>query len=326
MKPLDVAVFALIMLLSMALISDLVVDWEKDKRNTQYSYEEVFKAAVDDTGAYMSQLEAQQTESGIRYSKEKELNIDLEIINTFFGNLAMKLGVEGNPNAIQDLMLHVPAMAFVRYDGYNVVTLSHEYNSKGSSELYPTIHPLRPYTYELPTGNIIYFTLDNNMKLYDPSTNQYFEGTYEEVKAVRDLSPLTSVTKFEEARKKAVAKSIEEGLAGAVNLHTELIKNIGLTVKFNLPSDPVGDSIDNLGFYAFLQGYPLPGGELLTSYAFGGGQVKKRNEYAGVIRSDGRHVAYDVRCGVPPGSVVIENLYSDEEAARKGYFVEDCGL
>lgn len=324
MKPHDVASFCLIILLSLAFLSDTMYFSSQVEKSTQEIYSDSFKSAVDDMGAYMSELEAQQIGSGVRYSKEKELNMDLEIVNMFYANLALKLGVEGDPRALQDLMLHIPAMAFVRYDGYNIITLTS--SAKSKNDLEPVILPLRPFTYTLPSGNVVHFTLDSNLKLYDPTTNQFLEGTYDELKAARDLSPMTTKEKFEETRKRAIANALEEGLGGAVNRHMQLVKNIGLSVEFTLPSDPVGDSVDNLGFYAFMQGYPLPGGELLTSYSFGGGQVQKRTEYAGVIRSDGRHVAYDVRCGVPSGSVVIETIYSAQEAAKKGYFIEDCGI
>ncbi|WNS41063.1 hypothetical protein [Paenibacillus sp. MMS20-IR301] len=43
----------------------------------------------------------------------------------------------------------------------------------------------------------------------------------------------------------------------------------------------------------------------------------------GTRNAAGRRTAYGESC-LPAGANVIESLFDPEEAARKGYFVEDC--
>lgn len=326
MKLLNTALLVLILLFLTSFSNDFTSDEASARQALQREYSELFQAAVDDTSAYVSLLEAQQSTAGVRYSQEKQLSLDLESLNLFYSNLASKFGVEGKKDSMQDILLHIPGAAFIRYDGISLVTLSSKPNVKGNSTFEPTILPQKPFTYNLPSGDVLYFTLDDVVRYYDVNNNQFLEGKYEDIKMAKNLSPLTSKGKFEEQRKRTIAKTLQDNLSASVNNHLRLTKDLALNVEFNLPSDPDGDSVDDIGFYAFMQGYPLPGGEVLTTFSFSGGQVRQSREYSGVIRTDGRHVAYETSCGIPVNSTLVETMYSDEEAARKGYFVEDCSF
>src|SRR5690606_17430390 len=120
-----------------------------------------------------------------------------------------KFGIEGDSIAIQNLMLHIPAMAFVRYDGYNLVTLEDTTSSGQKNVTYPVIWPQKPYTYVTDNGFVLYFTLDDNLVLYDPFTDQYIEGTYSDLRHVRDLSPISNENDFREIRNRTITSRIQ---------------------------------------------------------------------------------------------------------------------
>jgi hypothetical protein len=100
-----------------------------------------------------------------------------------------------------------------------------------------------------------------------------------------------------------------------------LVKKIGLDVNFYLPRKFLENSIDSAGFYSFLQGYPLPGGESLTSYAFSGFRVEVSKRYIGLLSPEGKKVAYSEKEPLPGGYVVIESLRDKREVASKGYYL-----
>lgn len=321
MKHLNIIVFYLCVSLVISFWGDIETTKYELTRAEQAQYSKAFKQAVQDSGTFLAQFDAQQVTGPIRYSSEKNIASDLEVLHDFYEDLVLKFGVTGDPYALQDIMLHIPASVMVRYNGFNMITL--EQITEGGQQVFkPVVWPLKPFTYKLPNGLVLFFRLDDTLTLYDPGTNQYLEGTYETLRVVRDLSPLTSVELFKERRKKVIAESIEKDLAGAINTHIQVTKNIDLAVDFFLPQDVGDTSIENIGFMSFMQGYPLPGGEMLNTFAFGTSRVQQGKILYGVIRTDGRHVAYFNYSDIPAGSALIETLVDEEEAARKGYYID----
>lgn len=324
MKPLDFANIFMILLLCVTSLNGLTKASQDTKDFVYGEFHTAFQEAVDDMGYYLSRLEAQQTQSGVRYSKERQLALDVDALNVFLDNLSMKFGIEGNATEVQNLLLHIPVMAFMKYDGYVLITLE-DTSDPTNDEIAPVFWPKKPYTYTTELGYVLYLTLDDKLTLYDPNTNQYIKGSYEELRHVRDLSPIRDFNHFEEVRLSTIAKKLEVDLQDSMNRHISLMTNLGLSVDLYIPEGIDDQEFSGIGFLAFIQGYPLPGGQILSSVAFGGGTVEERDTYIGVIRSDGRHMAYPEKCGLPPGTyTVIETLRNDLEAARKGYFIEHC--
>lgn len=288
----------------------------------QLEYSEKFKQAVKDSSKYLSQLEAQQQVSSIRYTQEKNVAVsDDDLIRSYIEDLALKMGKDGDPYGIQDILMHIPASVIIKYDGYELVTIDDKLTTAGNHYFSPSIGPLKPYTHTLPNGLILFFNLDSTLTLYDRNTNQYLQGTYETLKTIRDLSPLTSQEKFDAAKKNAIAKAIQRDLASAVSEHISETQYTDLQVEFYLPQDVESLTVDNVGFLSFMQGYPLPSGTLLNTYSFSSGTIHVGKKYFGVIRTDGQHMAYPEDVSLPVGSTIIETLVSEEEAARKGYFI-----
>lgn len=323
MRPLNFALIILLVMLIYALVNDANQDQADNHQHLQETYNSEFQAAVDDAGAYLGRFEAQQTTEAIRYQEDKRITFDADMLNVFYENLALKYGIEGNKGAIENLKLHMPGMVEVQYNGYVMITLDDTASAEGQSNLEPTFWPMKPYVYALKNGNLLYFTLDDQATIYDVNNNRYLQGDYTSLITQTDLSPLTTIDLFREARQSTIVSLIEKDLGGAINRHLALIKRMDLNIGFSIPKGLDQQSIQDVGFMAFIQGYPLPDGELFNGYAFGGGAVVKRKAYIGSIASTGQHIAYQEGC-VPSNVEQIETLYDPEEAAKKGYYLREC--
>ncbi len=323
MKPLNILLFFLIIAIPLTILHDTRQSMSDQSSRIYDRYSDSFQAAVDDTAYYLSRLEA-QNESNIHYASAKRLEIGEEALAVFYHNLAMKFGVGDNPIERQNLMLHIPAMVFLAYDGYALVTLE----DPGQSELRPQMGPLRPYAYALPNGNVVHFTLDDRLTIYIKSLNRFVEGKHQDLLASPAysyaLGALTDLARFKEARQSTIARHLETDLGGAVNRHMELVQRMGLNVAFSLPRGMGEQSYENVGLIAFMQGYPLPGGERLDAYSYGGGAVVRRSALIGIYEpGPDQYAAYPEACA-PPGAAKLEVFYDPEEAAAKGYYIRDC--
>jgi hypothetical protein len=335
-KPLDLLLLFLIVALPLIIMNDLQQSIQNRNENTYKRYSDAFQAAVDDTAYYLTLLEAQQTGDNIHYGSAKRLGLDQETIHIFYRNLALKFGIDeglGNKLDIEsnkveqmNLAMHIPAMVFYRYDGYILVTLGN--GTAGS--LLPQIWPVRPYTYKLPNGNIIYFTLDDHARMYitpyyQSLTGSPFalvQGSYNELRTYIG-STLPDLNAFRQARQQAIAANIEKDLGGAINRHLELVKQMGLSLQFSLPRELGKQAVQDVGFMAFMQGYPLPGGERLDAFSFSGGGIVRRKPLVGTINGGVRE-AYPESC-VPPAVASTTEVFHDPiEAAKKGYYIRRC--
>lgn len=322
-KPLSVVLVFLILVIPLVLINDTREELQVFNQDMYKRYSNDFQAAVDDAGDYLSRLEMQPTITAVHYGRERQLQLDHDVLSVFYSNLAMKFGLENNQAELNNLKMHIPALVMFGYSGYTLVTLDDTASNGGGEELKPVSWPERPYYYKLRNGNLLYFTLDDNARVYDTGSNEFYEGEYEELAAVTSLDPISSLELFREVRQSTITSLVEQDLATAINRHLELVKRMGLSVQFTLPRGLQEQSIQDVGMMAFIQGYPLPGGELLDAYSLGSGAVMRRKSLIGTRTAAGRRIAYGEGC-VPAGANVIESLFDPEEAVRKGYFVEDC--
>lgn len=300
-------------------MNDAKKDLEDLQRSMYLHYEDNFQSALDDTAVYLSRFEAHQTAYTVHYQQEKQILFDLDALNVFYNNLALKYGIENNEIAIQNLKLHIPAIVIYHYNGYFLVTLD-----DSDSNLKTIAEPIRPYWYKLKNGNIIYFKLDDQATVYDRSANVYYQGDYEQLSTITNLDPLTTIEGFREVRQTVITTLVEEDLSAAINQHMELVKRLGLSISFTLPKGLEQQSIKDIGMMAFIQGYPLPGGELLETYAYGAGSVISRKVIIGTKLSSGKYVAYGAQCMPTNGVTEIERFYDPVEAVSKGYYYEDC--
>ncbi|WP_159887527.1 hypothetical protein [Paenibacillus puerhi] len=327
MRPLDLLLLFLILALPLVILHDLQQTVSNRSERMQQRYSDAFQAAVDDTAFYLTSFEAQQKKQSIQYNEAKQLEIDEETLEVFKRNLALKFGIDNNKVELNNLMLHIPAMVFLRYDGYVIITLE----DTADGDLEPAIWPVRPYTYMLPNGNVMYFTLEDELRMYVTPYYQnvtgspfaWVQGTYEELKIYMGTA-VPNKAVFEELRRQTIASHIETDLGGAINRHLELVKRMGLSLQFSLPRGLADAPLQHVGLMAILQGYPLPGGERLDAFSLGGGSIVRRKELVGTVGSNGLPEAVPRACLPSSAATTNEVFFDPVEAARKGYFIRAC--
>jgi hypothetical protein len=326
-KPLSILLFFLVIALPLVFAHDARQDAYDNGVNLQKQYADEFQAAVDDGGVYLGRLESQQVTTAVHYDEEKQIDLDMDLLNVFYQNLALKFGIETDPIAIQNLKIHMPAMVLFRYNGYVLITLEDAANSNVQKEISPVFWPIRPYTYTLQNGNVLYFTLDDKATVYDKTLNVFYQDDFTALKSLTVLDPLDTLAKFREVRQNTITANVEQDLGGAINRHMELIKKMGLNLQFSIPRGLGEQSIQDIGFMAFVQGYPLTNGELFDGYSFGGSSVVRRKSLVGTYPTNnlhGKRVAYGQSCLPSSGVTIIESLFDTIEAVKKGYFINDC--
>lgn len=324
MKPLSVLLIFLILAIPLVIVNDSRADQRIHHQDTYKRYSDDFQAAVDDAADYLSRLELQPTVTAVHYGRERQLALDSDVLNVFYSDLALKFGLENNAVELSNLKLYIPALVLFGYDGYTLVTLDDTANAGGAQELKPVAWPVRPYSFKLANGNLLYFTLDDQARVYDRGANIFREGSYSELAGETDLRPLLTLEQFREIRQNTITGHVEKDLGAAINRHMEIVKRMGLSVTFTLPRGLHEESIQDVGLMAFIQGYPLPGGERLDAYSVGRGGTARRKMLTGTRAPDGKPVAYEEGCALPSGARIVESLFDPIEAVRKGYFIVSC--
>jgi hypothetical protein len=323
-KPLSVLLIFLILAVPLVIMNDTREDQRLYNLDTYKRYADDFQAAVDDAADYLSRLEMQPTTTAVHYGRERQLTLDDDVLNVFYSDLALKFGLENNQSELSNLKLHIPALVLFGYNGYTLITLDDSGNNRGTQELKPISWPIRPYSYKLANGNLLYYTLDDQARVYDRYSNVFYEGYYSELTTETDLRPLQSLDQFRDVRQSTITALVEDDLSAAINRHMELIKRMGLILQFTLPRGLNEQSIKDVGMMAFIQGYPLPGGELLDAYSLESGVTTRRKLLTGTRNYAGKPVAYEEGCVVPSDARIVESLFDPVEAVRKGYFIQSC--
>lgn len=176
-KPLSVVLVFLILVIPIVLMGDTREDLQVFNQDMYKRYSDDFQAAVDDAGDYLSRLEQQPTTTAVHYGRERQLQLDQDVLSVFYSDLALKFGLENNQTEMNNLKMHIPALVMFGYNGYTLVTLDDTASNSGKDELKPVSWPERPYYYKLQNGNLLYFTLDDNARVYDTTSNEFYEGS-----------------------------------------------------------------------------------------------------------------------------------------------------
>lgn len=120
--------------------------------------------------------------------KKIELNPTLceETINQFFRTMCVNYNMPFNDESKAYLQAYIPAIIIVGYDGFYIY--SAEKTANGVEHI---LKPKIPYAYEDDYGNIINFTLTNELKIFCKNTGKTFSGVldynvYDEDGAISD--------------------------------------------------------------------------------------------------------------------------------------------
>ncbi len=109
----------------------------------------------------------------VNNGKRIDLNptLCMETINQFFNTMTVNYNMPYNEESKQYLQDYIPAIIIVGYDGFYIY--SAEETENGVEHI---LKPKIPYSYEDSNGNIINFTLDNQITIFMPQLGKTYSG------------------------------------------------------------------------------------------------------------------------------------------------------
>lgn len=320
MKITDLAVLFILIVGPFLWISSVHSQDRLEAQRLSTRYTTALRTAAQDGGSQLNDNELQMYEAGYVSDKYFRANRD-KALDTMLHTLYLNFGIGEDTAAQRTFMNYIPAVVVLDYDGYYIYH---------SSEYTGVLHePLtdhrwsskKPYAYADKQGNVIHFTLDHYVTVYDAAAGKWMSGPLEEISQVSSMSLLDQEDIYEAKRRTIIVQSIEEDLEGAINRHNLYTARLGMTYQFTLPnisSEDWNNTLDDIGIMVFLQGIPV-GEKYYNNYALGGGRLVKRSViHGGIDQATG--IKYYYRESCDPGYKLEEVFTSEREAAAKGYF------
>ncbi len=311
MKVTDISILFVIIILPFVQILRIQTD---NLQNTAYRnmvIDRYIDAAVEDASEAMI---VRGTYNMVSISREKALSA---FCSTMFTNF----NVLGNETEQNKLMLYIPVMVLVDYDGYWVCSMEDYTNSEGSKEGKMVWKPKKPYAYE-SNGYVYLFTLNRQVKVLDMSNNRFYEGTQQELKGEVTEEIILQDDLFDAVRKRTVMEAIKKDVNEAINTHNIYAKRYGITYRFSPPSISDGDwyrNIEDIGFLAFFQGIPTGlRGMRYNNFALGAARIIRKDNY--YIQQDANGLFYYHRETCSKLSQRNEAYDSPVECALEGAF------
>lgn len=290
------------------------------KQNKQY--DGALTTAVQDAAVSLK-LNA-EPEREFSYLSKKFSNINKEAsYDSFMKSLSNNFGIIDS-NKTHALQYYVPIFGVIEYEGYS----SNRFELVGESVL-RVWQPAIPYTHVDASGNIIRFTLDDYVYVYDRVTDPlqpaWLEGPRNVVAKESLVQLLHNEEEFERVRRSTIVHLIEESIDAEINYHNQVMSTMGMTYKFAVPLIPDetwDNTIDDVGIVAFIQGYPIHRlDRVYNQYAFAGSRlIKKEVIYATV--DNGRKIFWEESCNYNYPKTEVYN--SKAEAAKNGYTEKSC--
>ncbi|WP_366295474.1 hypothetical protein [Paenibacillus sp. AN1007] len=289
-----------------------------------YRYQTALQTAVMDAGAVMHQNEKQHAEAG--YESIKFVRADKELaLSAFTQTMALNMGIQNDPPAVQHMFDYIPAIVILDYDGYYMYAKETAMTGEIERSFRHVWSAKKPYTYSDSDGNSINFTLDGYIYAYDAGAGKWIEGFQQELAADSTITLLQDTAVFEQVRRSRIVTRVQDDLADVINRHNEFARKNGISYLFTMPLISQEDwynSINDTGLMAFIQGIAA-GDQKINNYAIGGGRLVKRTAVVGGMDSaTGIKYHYPATCN--PGFRAEEVFTTAKQAAARGYFEYNC--
>lgn len=326
MKITDWAIVFVIIIVPLFWIVDLHAEDLQEVSGLQITYTSALRTAVQDAGSELNINEEQRFESG--YRSNKMMRADKEqALAALLHTLSLNMGIENDELAKQGLMLYIPAVVVIDYDGYYVYAVDSYTDQVGNVISEHRWRPKKPYVYIDRDGNSMAFTLDHFVTVHETSTDQWVSGLREDLASEVSIPLLQDRDTFEEVRRQSIVHSIENQLSERIHSHNVYARQLGVSYTFTLPVIPHeewNNSLDDVGILVFLQGIPV-GDSYYNNYALGGGRLEKRDPVIGYNDSI-NGVKYFSRAGCIQSSLfkAVEIFANERDAAASGYFESPC--
>lgn len=324
MKITDWSLIFVIILLPLCVMAGWNTGQLRQTRVLEIQYTTALRTAVQDAGIVLTRNYLQADEYGYASDKQSRVNKD-EALSILQSSLGYNLGIADDPAAMDALMLYIPAIVIIDYDGYYMYELADKMDGSmilGSSHQWT---PKKPFVYEGEQGHSAAFTLDDQVSVIDHLTGERIQGRRGELPDNLFPDLLSDAEKFEQLRRSTIVRSIEQDLSRAIEGHNTVVRQLGWTYLFTMPTisqEDWSNTLDEPGILAFLQGIPA-GVSRFNNYALGGGRV---------VRSQGLLAGRDPISGLPYVSSEIcslpfaaEEVYAHKrDAAEAGYYEWNC--
>lgn len=323
MKITEFTVIYIIIILPLLIFAQ----WRAEDTNTfakvNHQYDGAMTVATHDAIEQLRTNVKPSFEAGYHSMKFNRANLE-PAFQTFIHSLSINFGVKDD--VTKELMAHyVPVFAVLSYDGALLNVYQEFTNAEGMKELKRVWLPKIPFSYHDEFGNIVSFTLDDYVSVYDANLKEWVNGKREWIKDDVSIPLLHDADLFDRIRRDTIVNTFQEELAYYINEHNVYTKRLGITYKFALPLISQEDwynTVDDISIFAFFQGYPYQRGEgAFNQYALAGSRLFK----ADVIQAatvDGQKIFFNKSCGFP---YPVEEIYPNKkEAARAGYMEKSC--
>ncbi|MBQ0139979.1 MAG: hypothetical protein KBT36_11815 [Kurthia sp.] len=244
----------------------------------------------------------------------------------FLNTLAINYGIEDEISK-EMLSRYIPAFAIVDYDGL-LLSVFKEYTDARGDKVFDRVWlPKITFTYSDTENNIINFTIDKNVEVYDAELGEWFIGKRDELALDKEITIpiLNDIEHFDDVRRKTIVNTIQEQLAYYINEHNVYSKYLDSTYTFVLPTidkEEWLNTVDDISILAFFQGYPSKFSDFTyNKHAFVGARLNFTDRiYAGTI--NGRKRFWGESCDFP---YQAEEIYSNKrDAAANGYVELSC--
>ncbi len=271
------------------------IQYEKTKTYIEYDHfhEGAFTTATQDAIHILRTNVKPSLEAGYDSYKINPVNPQ-PAFDTFVQSLAVNYRVK-NEYTINQMLRYIPVFAILDYDGL-LLNVYKPYKDKRGDEVVERVWlPKIPLSYADNEGNIINFTIDEDLEVYDKDLNEWYFGKRAELAKDPEITiPLLKDEKeFDQIRRQTIVGIVQENLAYYINEHNVYTKALDVTYKFAIPLIPQEDwynTVDDISIFAFVQGYPYKvDTKAYNEYAFVGTRLHYKNPiYAGVVNNERR--------------------------------------
>lgn len=261
------------------------------------------------------------------YDSYKILPTDFQpAYEAFVKTLAKNFG-STDKYTINRMEHYIPVFAIVDFDGLMLNVYQEKKDAQGNKVTERTWLPKVPFVYRDEEGNIINFTVDDDLVVYDVQLQEWVEGTRQELlkDSLLTIDFLEDAEKFETVRRQTIVDTVQEQIAYYINEHNVYAKQLDVTYTFALPlidNEEWYNTVDDISILAFFQGYPSKFDSYeYQKYAFVGSRINYTDRiYAGMV--GGEHKFWRSSCDV--AATPTEVFSSKKDAAARGYQELSC--
>lgn len=324
MKLIKAAIWYILIMLPFSWVNHLHIEELKHKQQIDQAYNTVIDSAVDDAMIALNQSGMWANEEASGYETRKNISLPLDAaIRVLWDSMAVQLRLIDDTEAVEALKSWIPMMIAIEYDGFRLYHWQEYIDIQSAYHVKHVWEPKQAYSYQDESNRIFWFTLDDYVTVYDPSTQQWVEGYQRDLRWSSSLSLLQDTELFETVRKQKIIEQIQLSAQHYINDYNDKYARNGWNYQFTLPTitdEEWHNSLQDVGLFVFVQGTPF-GTSSQNRYAYGAARIVSSEPLYGTILN-GVKVAYPAAC---KSTNIIDIFDSSMEAAREGYYPKKCG-